>query len=112
MLFDHHAVERLLVRLAKSGKVRGTTDVEGKVTCPLAIHGLRHSRGVDVAMAGAPDGEIMSQLEHSPPRAAQIYRREADRRKMADGAQDRIDKVVSLRDPRAVQTKAKALWQK
>lgn len=102
----HQAVERNLVRLAKAGKVRSVVDEDGVVTCPLTIHGLRHSRGVELAMAGSSDGEIMSQLEHSTPRAAQIYRRQADRRKMADASQDRVDKVVSLRDARREKAKS------
>ncbi|MNL46782.1 hypothetical protein D3C87_1695250 [compost metagenome] len=48
-------------------------------------------------MAGASDSEIMSQLEHATESAAKIYRRQANRRKMADAAQDKIDNVVSLR---------------
>lgn len=51
-------------------------------------------------MAGGSDAEIMSQLEHATDRAAKIYRRQADRRRMADGAQDRVDKGVSLREAR------------
>jgi hypothetical protein len=35
-------------------------------------------------MAGASDAQIMLQLEHATDRAAKIYRRQADRRKMAD----------------------------
>lgn len=50
-----------------------------------------------MALAGASDAEIMSQLEHARPYAAKIYRQQADRRKMADSAQDRIDQVVNLR---------------
>lgn len=82
------AVSRLLDALSKSGKARAN----------LTIHGLRHSRGVELALAGASDGEIMSQLEHATDRAAKIYRRQADRRKMADAAQTRVDTVVTLRE--------------
>jgi hypothetical protein len=52
---------------------------------------------VELAMAGASDCEIMSQLEHATESAAKIYRHQANRRKIADAAQDKIDKGVSLR---------------
>jgi hypothetical protein len=87
----NQAIERLVTALAKRGEAR---DV-------LTIHGLRHARGVELALAGASDAEIMSQLEHATDRAAKIYRRQADRRKLADAGQDRVDSVVELRAARA-----------
>ena len=96
----NQAIDRLMARLAQAGKVRSAVADDGTVYCPLDIHGLRHARGVEIAMAGGSDAEIMSQLEHATDRAAKIYRRQADRRRMADGAQDRVDKVVSLRAAR------------
>jgi hypothetical protein len=96
----NQAIDRLMARLARAGKVRSAVADDGTVYCPLDIHGLRHARGVEIAMAGGSDAEIMSQLEHATDRAAKIYRRQADRRRMADGAQDRVDKVVSLRAAR------------
>ena len=93
----NQALDRLLDRLAKAGKVRAAVDEEGRVSCPLTIHGLRHARGVELALAGASDAEIMSQLEHASDRAAKIYRRQAERRKLADAGQDRVDRVVSLK---------------
>lgn len=94
------AVDRLLTSLAKKGMVRAATTEAGEVYCPLTLHGLRHARGVELAMSGASDAEIMSQLEHATPRAAQIYRRQATRRRLADQGQDRIDKVVELKAAR------------
>ena len=91
------AFDRLMTALAKAGKVRSAVDEEGKVYSPLTIHGLRHSRGVELAQAGASDAEIMAQLEHATDRAAKIYRRQAERRKLADAGQDRVDNVVKLR---------------
>ena len=102
----NQAIDRLMARLAQSGKVRSAVADDGTVYCPLDIHGLRHARGVEIAMAGGSDAEIMSQLEHATDRAAKIYRRQADRRRMADGAQDRVDKVVSLREARKVRDAA------
>jgi integrase len=51
----NQAVTRLLEALAREGKARAN----------LTPHGLRHSRGVELEMAGASDAEIMSQLEHA-----------------------------------------------
>ncbi|WP_298330655.1 site-specific integrase [Asticcacaulis sp.] len=93
----NQALDRLMARLAKAGKVRAATDDDGEVYCPLTIHGLRHSRGVELAHAGASDAEIMGQLEQLSPAAAQEYRRQANRRRMADSAQDKVDNVVKLR---------------
>lgn len=93
----NQALDRLLIVLAKAGKVRKVVDGEGRVSCPLTIHGLRHARGVELAMAGASDAEIMAQLEHATDRAAKIYRRQADRRKLADQGQARVDGVIKLR---------------
>ena len=85
----NHALDRLMAALARAGKVRAAVAEDGEVYCPLTIHGLRPSRDVELALAGASDGEIMSQLEHAIDRAAKIHRRQADRRKMADAAQTR-----------------------
>ncbi|WP_433942484.1 hypothetical protein [Brevundimonas diminuta] len=102
----NQALERLLDRLAKAGRVRAVEDEEGLVYCPLDIHGMRHARGVELAMAGASDAQIMSQLEHATDRAAKIYRRQADRRKMADAGQDKIDNVVKLKAARKAKVQA------
>lgn len=106
----HQALERLMDRLAKDGKVRATVkrsvDGEDKIVCPLTFHGLRHARGVELAMAGASDAEIMSQLEHVTDSTAKIYRRQAERSRMADAGQDRVDKVVSIRAERVARDAA------
>lgn len=94
----NQALDRHLLRLAKAGKVRSAVDEKGEIYCPLTIHGLRHSRGVELALAGASDAVIMAQLEHATDRAAKGYRRQADRRRLADQGQDRIDNVVKLRE--------------
>lgn len=97
----NQAIDRLMASLAKLGRVRASTADDGEVYCPLDIHGLRHARGVELAEAGSSDAEIMGQLEHASPRAAQIYRKQAQRRRLADSAQDRVDNVVRLRARRA-----------
>lgn len=83
----NQAIDRLIEKLAETNRVRPN----------LTIHGLRHARGVELALAGASDAEIMSQLEHATDRAAKIYRRQAERRKLADAAQAKVDTVVQLR---------------
>lgn len=98
----NQAMDRLTARLVLVGKAPGTINAEGVASSTLTIHGLRHSRGVELALAGASDGEIMSQLDHATDRAAKIYRRQADRRKMADSAQRRVDGVVKLRNRKAL----------
>ncbi|MDO9431634.1 MAG: site-specific integrase, partial [Phenylobacterium sp.] len=100
----NQAIDRLMATLAKAGKARALTDDEGAVYCPLDIHGLRHARGLELALAGASDAEIMGQLEHASPRAAQIYRRQAQRKALADQGQDRIDNVVKLKAARKART--------
>jgi site-specific recombinase XerD len=84
----NQAIDRLIERLSKAGKVRPI----------LTLHGLRHTRGVELAIAGASDSEIMSQLEHTSTRAAEIYRRQANRRNLADSAQSKIDTVRARRE--------------
>jgi integrase len=81
----NQALDRLIDRLAEKGQVRPN----------LTLHGLRHARGVELANAGASDAEIMSQLEHLSTRAAQIYRRQAHRRVLAESAQSKIDQTFS-----------------
>lgn len=102
----NQALDRLLTVLAKAGKVRSTVDEKGEIYCPLTVHGLRHARGVEIAYAGGSDAEIMAQLEHATDRQAKVYRRQADRRRLADAGQKRIDNVVGLRAKKAKRTKA------
>lgn len=100
----NQAIDRLTTMLAKAGKARAATDEDGEVYCPLDIHGLRHARGLELAFAGASDAEIMGQLEHASVRAAQIYRRQAQRQALADQGQTRIDNVVKLKAARKART--------
>lgn len=97
----NQALDRLLDKLAGESKVRGTPDERGRLRSILTIHGLRHARGVEIALAGGSDAEIMAGLDHATPRAAQGYRKQADRLKLADAMQDRVDaEVVRLRTAR------------
>lgn len=90
------AVERLVLRLAGKGKLRAG----------LTLHGLRHARGVELAMAGASDAEIMAQIEHATDKAAKIYRRQAQRRGLADNGQAKVDNVIDLRAKRKAENQA------
>jgi integrase len=83
----NQAITRLVVALVKEGKARPN----------LTPHGLRHARGVELAEAGASDAEIMCQLEHTTERTAKIYRKQANRRKMAASGQAKVDNVVQIR---------------
>lgn len=83
----NHAFDRVIEALSAKGKIRPQ----------LTIHGLRHSRGIELAHAGSSDAEIMAQLEHKSERAARIYRSQANRRLTADSGQDRIDEKIRLR---------------
>lgn len=58
------------------------------------FHGLRHTRGVELALAGATDAEGASQLGQASPASFAQYRRQADRIRMSDNA---AEKVAQLR---------------
>lgn len=72
----------------------------------LSLHGLRHSRGVELAEAGASDAEIMAQIEHAADKAAKIYRRQAERCGLTDDGQAKIDNVIDLRAKRKARNQA------
>lgn len=57
-------------------------------------HGLRHTRGVELALGGCTDAEGAAQLGHASPASFAQYRRQADRIRLADNA---ADKVAELR---------------
>jgi integrase len=97
----NQALDRHMAALAKEGLVRAAEDENGDVYCPLTLHGLRHFRGIELAEAGASDAEIMAQLEHATPDTARIYRRQADRKKLAEAGQKRVDAAVDLKAKRA-----------
>lgn len=82
--------QQIVERLAKKGVMRSG----------LTLHGLRHARGVELAMAGAGDAEIMAQIEHGTDKAAKIYRRQAERCGLADNRQAKIENVIDIRATR------------
>lgn len=59
------------------------------------LHGLRHTRGVELALAGCTDAEGAAQLGHASPSSFAQYRRQADRIRMSDNG---ADKVRALRE--------------
>jgi integrase len=50
------------------------------------LHGLRHTRGVELALAGCTDAQGAAQLGHASPSSFAQYRRQADRIRMSDDA--------------------------
>ena len=59
------------------------------------LHGLRHTRGVELALAGCTDAQIAAQLAHASPSSSAQYRRQAERIRLAD---DAAVKVAQLRE--------------
>ena len=72
-------------------RVLARAEAKGLVRRGLTWHGLRHSRGVELAEAGCSDAIIMAQLGHTTDRSAQIYRRQANRRTLGDVGQALVD---------------------
>jgi integrase len=54
------------------------------------LHGLRHTRGVELALAGCSDAEGAAMLGHGSPSSFAQYRRQADRIRLADAAAARV----------------------
>lgn len=54
------------------------------------LHGLRHTRGVELALAGCTDAEGAAMLGHGSPNSFATYRRQADRFRLAEGAADKL----------------------
>lgn len=54
-------------------------------------HGLRHTRGVEIALAGATDAQGAAMMGHGSPNSFAQYRRQADRLRMSKDGQALID---------------------
>lgn len=54
-------------------------------------HGLRHTRGVEIALAGATDAQGAAMMGHSSPNSFAQYRRQADRLRMSRDGQALIN---------------------
>jgi integrase len=91
---------KLLVELVKAQRIGGAVlnDAGDVVGCEYGLHGLRHTRGVELALSGCSDAEGAAQLGHASPSSFAKYRRQADRTRLADSATDR---VVALRERQA-----------
>jgi integrase len=50
------------------------------------LHGLRHTRGVEIALSGASDAQGAAMMGHWSPTSFAQYRRQADRVRMSDDA--------------------------
>jgi integrase len=61
------------------------------------FHGLRHTRGVEIALAGCSDAQGAAMLGHASPASFAAYRRQADKIAMGDQGQARI---AALREQR------------
>ena len=59
------------------------------------FHGLRHTRGVEAALAGCTDAQGAALLGHGSPSSFAQYRRQADRIAMSSDAQG---KITALRE--------------
>jgi len=57
----------------------------------VVIHGLRALAAVRYAEVGCPDSEIQAITGHKTPAMAAHYRRNADQRKIANSAVERLD---------------------
>lgn len=57
------------------------------------LHGLRHTRGVELALAGCSDAEGAAMMGHGGPSSFMQYRRQADRVRLADTASARVAKL-------------------
>ena len=74
----------------------------GEIDSPdYDLHGLRHTRGVELALGGATDAEIAAALAHKSPSSAAIYRRQADRIRLSDNATAKI-RALRERDRNAL----------
>lgn len=77
----HNALKDHLGRLFKAGRI---------ATHAYDLHGMRHTRGVELALAECTDAEIAAQLGHRSAASAAIYRRQADRIRLSDNASAKI----------------------
>ncbi len=72
------------------------------------LHGLRHTRGVGLALAGCTDAQGAAMMGHGSPGSFTQYRRQADRIRLAD---DAAAKMKSFRE-RATNESVKSAAEK
>lgn len=90
-------LSKLLVGLALRQKIDGAVlDAAGEITgSEYGLHGLRHTRGVELALAGCSDAQGAAMMGHRSPASFAQYRRQADKIRLSD---DGAAKVVALRE--------------
>jgi integrase len=92
---------KLTTALAAAGRIDGAIldPATGQVCgCIYGLHGLRHTRGVELALAGCTDAQGAAMMGHASPSSFAQYRRQADRIRMSD---DGAQKVRQLRERQA-----------
>ncbi|HEY8572834.1 hypothetical protein [Phenylobacterium sp.] len=72
---------KLIELLAAEGRIRGKG---------YDLHGLRHTRGVELALSGCSDAEGAAMMGHGSPSSFVQYRRQADRSRLSDAADRRL----------------------
>jgi integrase len=93
------ALADLVARLAEEGRIEsGDYD----------FHGLRHTRGVEAALAGCTDAQGAALMGHGSPSSFAQYRRQADRLRMSRDGQALI---LAMRN-RTAETEWQKEWQK
>ena len=75
------AISGLITRLHAAGTLE---------TGAYDLHGLRHSRGVELAEAGCTDAQGAALLGHSSPASFAQYRRQADRLRLSKGGEEAV----------------------
>ena len=77
-------LRKLLARLHRAGAI----DTDG-----YDLHGLRHTRGVELALAGCSDAEGAAMMGHGGASSFVQYRRQADRVRLSDAAAARVARL-------------------
>lgn len=68
-------------------KIIGDLSAAGRVDRDdYNLHGLRHTRGVELALLGVTDAQGAAAMGHASPASFVQYRRQADRIRLAEGA--------------------------
>ena len=77
-----------LAKLVTALKASGKLDSDAH-----DLHGLRHTRGVELALAGCSDAEGAAMMGHQSASSFAQYRRQADRIRLSDAAAARLTKL-------------------
>jgi integrase len=82
----YQELRKLVARLHKAGKIDSAA---------YNMHGLRHTFGVEAALAGCTDAEGAALMGHGSPHSFATYRRQAERIRLSEGA---TAKIAALRE--------------